>query len=640
MTMSAYTKNFFMTLTLAQALSVGHTHAEDNSPLEEGQVVSCLTVGQDPNIDQLRVCGDTEISVGESFEHRTQRRVHRGESFEYQSVAGPAHFEGSVDFASYPVSMSGSGVMEIDQDQGGVTALEAGDLGLSDVVLAGEGAVRLTYQRVGLDLDLNLGQGSVMYDGAQGELGELSINARRHEQIFEGSLLEEITHTRVMKTVGHWRSDDDFSVHMSTSRGRVQGFPLSNINVTLSPESVAVIGRLKDLELFNTAEAWVAGDVEADEELTLTGEADLNLAGFTIPHSELTLTHEGLSAQGELDLTTLGQVGVSGQINANGNASLSGNTTLNVAGMELGDAQISINRNRVMVDGQLDLGSLGSAQVRGRVNSDGSYLLRGNTRLEVGSLRLYQGRVEATPNQIEVSGSLRTSHRSVELRGTLNAQGVSMSGSSQIEIPLKANLSELQYVVDGAICGYEIATDAAECGYRVVTSAAECGVQYVKDGAMCGYRTVTSAAECGSEVITDGAQCGFESFVDLACKAVCGIFGCSCNSTRPKSCEVPKSCQVAKRCQIAKSCEVVDTCEIELGCETQVEVPDVDLGVFTGEISVNVNSASGASANISGRYCSPERDCFEISSQGVMMRDGFKTCFDLTVLDAPLCVEI
>jgi hypothetical protein len=216
----------------------------------------------------------------------------------------------------------------------------------------------------------------------------------------------------------------------------------------------------------------------------------------------------------------------------------------------------------------------------------------------------------------------------------VDANGFSFQGISDVSVSLQGKIQELQYIVDGVICGYNLVTGAAECGYEVVEDVAMCGARYVEDGARCGYQVVTSAARCGTETIVDGARCGFESFWS----SVKCIFGCK-KKKRPKSCNVPKSCRVPKGCNIANRCEIESTCEVELGCDTEVVIPNVNIGALNGQFIINADN-SGLQARFSGEYCSPSNDCFELSLQLSQTDDTFRTCLEIPIAMEEVCITL
>ncbi len=271
-----------------------------------------------------------------------------------------------------------------------------------------------------------------------------------------------------------------------------------------------------------------------------------------------------------------------------------------------------------------------------------------------------------------VEGALETGISRVAMMGQITSAGPSLAGQTAVTIPVETVSQVIQVVTDGAICGYETVTDAAICGtdtivdgaicgYEIVTDAAICGTETVQEGfrtvtdavlcgthtvtdaVLCGTHTVTDAAICGTKTITSAAICGTETFIDAACEIACGLLGCDCEETRPKSCSVAKSCDVANSCRVAstcsvpnfverpatcadlskpRSCEVPASCQIEATCETTVEVP-----VFHGNVAAEVSfslDGRGLRGDVAGTF-----DGTTLANGRVRLGDPFEACIDV-----------
>jgi hypothetical protein len=571
--------------------------------------------------------------------HETDRALDDGYELTKRRVDGQAQLNGGLTFGAYPVHLEGKVVMNLDADQDGVTVFETSAQSADDVELVAEGSVSVGYQASGFDMDLEVGRGSLMYQGSSiGQRG-LYFNTRTNLEALSDTPLSAFSSNHTVKAIGYWRDAQgdhpDFMINLSTTRGTALGFTLNQLNFNLTPEGVEVSSALEaSAPLRSSAEIDLMGQLYADGDFELTGQADVHLAGFTLPQASLSLSNEGLFAQGVVDLGQLGRVDLSGHINTSGGASLSGETRLSVLGRRLTQAHVHLNKNHLRVTGELNLSPLGSVSVNGTVNPDGSYNLTGEARLGFEGINLHRAQVVATESVISFSGGVERRGQTIVVEGTVDANGFSFQGISDVSVSLQGKIQELQYIVDGVICGYNLVTGAAECGYEVVEDVAMCGARYVEDGARCGYQVVTSAARCGTETIVDGARCGFESFWS----SVKCIFGCK-KKKRPKSCNVPKSCRVPKGCNIANRCEIESTCEVELGCDTEVVIPNVNIGALNGQFIINADN-SGLQARFSGEYCSPSNDCFELSLQLSQTDDTFRTCLEIPIAMEEVCITL
>ena len=159
MTTRFYTTTLCAALLLTQSSLHERVHAETLTTQVDGDR-SCLVVEQ-PSVEgdhDLEICGDLTRSAEDLLEHQTQYKLHDDQSFQRRTVIGAAQLNGEVDFGVYPVSLSGSGVVDIDANQDEITIFDEGHQGLSDLQLAAEGEMRVVYQRGDLELDLEIGQ--------------------------------------------------------------------------------------------------------------------------------------------------------------------------------------------------------------------------------------------------------------------------------------------------------------------------------------------------------------------------------------------------------------------------------------------------------------------------------------------------
>jgi hypothetical protein len=590
----------------------------------------------------------------------TQNELFDGQTWATRTVEGHLFLQGGLQLGAYPVHVSGAAVIDVDADDDGLTIFENGE---DDLRLAIDGNVALGYDKAGFNLTLDVGTASVFYDGSVGTPGEMYVFAESSVNPFEGTVLEALALEQGHTMFGYWHDTDDFLINLSAQNTLLGPFTMRDLSVELDSEGVSVAGELGVLPLDVLGRQAVAfqGDFHSDGSFLMTGSAEMTIADFTIANTSLSLSSAGLSGAGVMSLPGLGEAQMSGSIQATGEASLMGQADLSPLGLTIAGASVNVNQSGAQISGRLVLPALGHANVSGEADARGRFNLSGEAQLAPLGLELAQGWAQVTQSSATIGGQLETPLSDITVEGSVSDAGFSLAGSTQINIPVRGPTRELQYVVDGAICGYEIVqsatecgvelvsdaamcgvstvTDAVECGTEVITSAARCGTEYVKDGFRCGTEFVTDAALCGTRVVTDIAICGGETVIDWACRAACFFGGCSCRSTRPKSCRianrcevakscnVAKSCDVAKSCNIANSCEIDATCEIELGCDTEVEIPDVHLGDFRGEVNVTIDTQSGAGGSLRGEYCLPAGGgCIPLAGGSVSLSGDPEAC--------------
>ncbi len=283
---------------------------------------------------------------------------------------------------------------------------------------------------------------------------------------------------------------------------------------------------------------------------------------------------------------------------------LDASTLSRFVGAELNDltatsASFSADRNGVRLTGLTrssiypGVGFDGDAQLDAHftgVPGDWGIGISGN--MDIAGTPISQGQLNVSSAGLSLSGDFVTPLTRIGMSGQIDARGIEMRGNTGITIPISVVEAVSEWVVDGAICGYEKVTDAAICGAETVTN-----------GAICGYNTVTSAAICGTRWVTDIATCGWS--------LITGQGGCN----------------VAKTCQVAKSCSVPKSCDIPRGCYTSVDL-NLPKGEFRGDIALLLGN-QGIGGEVSGDYCF-NGDCTTLSGGRIKAgSDGLEACITI-----------
>jgi hypothetical protein len=94
------------------------------------------------------------------------------------------------------------------------------------------------------------------------------------------------------------------------------------------------------ISLLGAANVMFTGVINPDGTFRLDGKSDVTIAGFMMAQADLTLTKDGLSVRGTLNLGTLGSAMMTGNITAAGNFSLTGSMMTNFG---LGAAAPNLN---------------------------------------------------------------------------------------------------------------------------------------------------------------------------------------------------------------------------------------------------------------------------------------------------------
>ena len=214
---------------------------------------------------------------------------------------------------------------------------------------------------------------------------------------------------------------------------------------------------------------------------------------------------------------------------------------------------------------------------------------------------------------ILVQGVMDTGVSTIALSGEINRDGVRLEGHAAVNIDIVAGKQVVEWVVDGALCGYAVVENGALCGYETVTSAAICGTQTITNGAVCGYKFITSGAVCGYKTI-----------------------GCWLNPFKWGSCKVAKECRVAKSCSVPRTCtnfSAPKTCtdwSQPLSCERTSVIPDWNWGAYTGSVDVVLSNA-GLRGSVSGDYCY-EGSCEQLVGGSLNIGDPIEACVQIPTL--------
>jgi hypothetical protein len=135
----------------------------------------------------------------------------------------------------------------------------------------------------------------------------------------------------------------------------------------------------------------------------LTGAANLQLGGFTLANSSLTLTNGGLAVSDTLAIPGLGTFALSGTVSSNGNVSLSGRSTgavtLGPITLAAGNGSLTLTRVGSAVTAHFTgtfSTPLGAFAVAGDLGANGSFTLTGNGRVNFGSVLDNNARLSVT----------------------------------------------------------------------------------------------------------------------------------------------------------------------------------------------------------------------------------------------------
>ena len=181
---------------------------------------------------------------------------------------------------------------------------------------------------------------------------------------------------------------------------------------------------------------------------------------------------------------------------------------------------------------------------------------------------------------VAMNGRLATALGGVEMSGRIDRSGVQLAGVAGVSIPIVAGHSEVQTVVNGAVCGYQTVQSGAVCGYETIKGFAACGVNY--------------ASAC----------------------------------LKHHHCGTPKCLGAAKSCPDASK---------PLSCPQTVTVPEFNYGTFSGQVRVSIGS-NGASGALVGRYCTTSGACQDLPAGSVDLSSS-RACIQIPGLPQSFCAS-
>lgn len=332
-------------------------------------------------------------------------------------------------------------------------------------------------------------------------------------------------------------------------------------------------------------------------------------------------------------------------------------TGLDLSELLMADAEIEISEDGFHLSGvtrsQLTpvLGLDGEATVEAHIRSLEDFTITLDGHLVIDGIDLSaDAHAEVTPEGLFVNGVFVTPISRIDLSGRIDASGVALDGTAEVEIPIVAGREIVQTVTDVAVCGWETVTDSAACGTKIVEdgalcgwdyvqNGARCGTQMVTDGARCGTRMVTDGAICGWNYVTDGARCGWDTVASWFCEntGLCDYTARSCNVAR--SCRIDNTCRVDLSCNVARSCEVDATCDRVATCEQHVTVPEFNYGTVRGAANVHIGN-DGMTASVDADYCLTEGSCSDIGGGRLDLTSSPRVCVTVPGLDREFCAGI
>ncbi len=274
------------------------------------------------------------------------------------------------------------------------------------------------------------GSASVSFAGFGAVTGSFTLNN-------SGASVQATVNVLVAQVAfsGSIQSNGNFSLAGSANVG-LAGFPVASASFTLT-NGGATFRVTVNVQVASVA---FSGSVDIHGNYSLTGTANVNLAGFPVATASFTLNNSGVRFSASINVF-VATVSFSGSVATNGTFSLTGTANVNLAGFGTTSASFTINNSGVSFSTTINV-HVATVNFSGTVATNGNFRVTGSASVGFagfggsGSFTLTNSglTVSATVNvvvaTINVSGSVSTSGAfSFTVSTNMSFAGIGGSGS-------------------------------------------------------------------------------------------------------------------------------------------------------------------------------------------------------------------
>ncbi|MCA9542792.1 MAG: hypothetical protein KC613_00325 [Myxococcales bacterium] len=382
----------------------------------EGPIVDALTGG-------LVSGGAVGVSWGGNLPWASELALFDGTDWAERAVSAHLYAKGNIQIGRYPVYVGAEVAIDADANDDG-TWFTAGEGDLTDLRVGANGELALGWDKGPVSFTLPVGHGSMLYDGPDGRLmihGELSSNP------CAGTPLAPLfTGAQGGTLWGQFGAPDDFTVHVAMQTP-VLGFAAGDVAMTLTRDEVRFSGEFEPVygDIFGDQRVAFEGWLTDKGKFRLEAEAAVNLAGFELADAGLVWTQSKLAVDGHTDIPGVGAgVRVQGEIQTDGQFSVSGAVDFAPLGLPMANSRVTVSNAGVFVSGTVSAPAIGQVQVSGAVSPNGQFELTGVADLELLGVTLAGAQVTVSNEGVAVRGELALPGLSaVEVAGRVEADG-------------------------------------------------------------------------------------------------------------------------------------------------------------------------------------------------------------------------
>jgi hypothetical protein len=222
-----------------------------------------------------------------------------------------------------------------------------------------------------------------------------------------------------VKVTGGVDYQGNFSLTGTANAGLIGGFATANTQVTASNSGVALA---TDVTIPGLGQAHLSGSVQSNGQFSLTGSANLTPAGFSMANASLTLSNSGLAVAGSVAIPGLGQASLKGSVQSSGQYTLTGSANLTLAGFSAANASLTLTKNGMAIQANISVLSQ-SVAFSGSVQANGSFSLTGKANLSLAGFSAASASLTLSNNGMAISAGITVVSQSVAMSGYIQNNG-------------------------------------------------------------------------------------------------------------------------------------------------------------------------------------------------------------------------
>jgi hypothetical protein len=351
----------------------------------EGDIygLSCL---QNKGVEDIGIGISTQglIPVESSYE------LYNGTTWKTYTINSHLYGKGTIPFEIKGIPFELEGNVGINADanhDGNFLGFSDDTRFLDDIGICTNGLLRISPEKYGFALSLDIGAGSAVYDSGEGKL--MFYGKTLKNRLFD---LIEPVQNQDFQIYGYYdvNTDDLYFKAEGSAFSLIQGYDLRNASLEFHNGNVNLAGEI----YFGNSWVRVSGSIDNNGDCELTAQGEWNILGYKLGDGNIIFRKRGATV--EFLGNGLIQVGpslvsVSGHINPNGTFSFNyhGNLTIGDYTISAADVIFSWNGSKVSLTATGDLQIDGSSvRVSGNINSDGTFCLEYRGNLTIGGIAL------------------------------------------------------------------------------------------------------------------------------------------------------------------------------------------------------------------------------------------------------------